>query len=110
MVPIIALAWKSSSVYLFWVGMHYFSSHAYPYFCADLSFSGMVTSPFMVITPHCKALHWVQKTSTLAIENMWIVLGSWLATQLLPNPALIIGVGSTPSPQIETVSQSTQVV
>ena len=91
MIPLFAVIWKSSSVYLLWVGMHYISSHAYPYLCADFSFTGMVTSPFMVLTPHCKAIHWLQQTSTLAIENMWVVLGSWMATQLLPNPAILSG-------------------
>jgi hypothetical protein len=89
MYPIIVMAWKCSNVYLFWIGVHYLSSHMYPYFCADLSVLGIVSSPFLVVAPHCKAIAWLQQTSTLAIHNMWIVLGSWLATQLVPNPGIL---------------------
>ena len=94
MHPFIFVAWESSKVYIFWVGMHFFSSHMYPYFCADLSLLGIITSPFLVPAPHCRAIHWLQQTSTVAIQNMWLVLGTWIATQLVPNPS-VIGLGTT---------------
>ena len=89
MYPIFIMAWKCSNVYLFWVGVHYLSAHMYPYFCADLSIVGIVASPFLVMSPHCRALGWLQQTSTQAIHNMWIVLGTWLAAQLVPNPSIL---------------------
>lgn len=100
MYPIIVMAWKCSSVYFFWIGVHYLSAHAYPYFCADLSMIGMVSSPFLVVAPHCKALSWLQQTSSLAIHNMWIVLGSWLATQLVPNPVIVANPNPTAAPLV----------
>ena len=99
MYPLIVMVWKCSSVYFFWIGVHYLSAHMYPYFCADLSMIGMVSSPFLVMAPHCKALAWLQQTSTLAIHNMWIVLGTWLASQLVPNPAIL----ATPTPLVSGV-------
>ena len=89
MYQIVLYMWTYSKVYFFWIGIHYISSNLYPYFCADLSMQGFLTSPFIVITPHCKALGWLQKTSTTVIENMWIVLGTWLCSQMLPNPEII---------------------
>ena len=89
MYPIVLVAWKCSSVYLMWIGIHYASAHIYPYFCADLSVMGVITSPFLVMAPHCKALLWLEQTSTVAIQNMWIILGTWLAGQLVPNPELV---------------------
>lgn len=85
----LVLMWKCSSVYVFWIGVHYASAHIYPYFCADLSWTGIIASPFLVIAPHCKAISWLQQTSTLAIQNMWIVMGSWFAAQLVPNPEIL---------------------
>jgi hypothetical protein len=89
MYPLLVLAWKCSNVYIFWISVHYVTSHVYPYFCADLSFIGFAKSPFMVIAPHCKGLNWLHQTSTLAIENMWVILGTWIAAQLVPNPQLV---------------------
>ena len=99
MYQFIIMVWKCSSVYLFWIGAHYLSAHLYPYFCADLSMMGMVSSPFLVMAPHCKGLVWIQQTSTVAIQNMWIVLGSWIAAQLVPNPNLLTG-GNPAAPGI----------
>jgi hypothetical protein len=100
MYQIIVMAWKCSSVYFFWIGVHYLSAHAYPYFCADLSMIGMISSPFLVVAPHCKALSWLQQTSSLAIHNMWIVLGSWLATQLVPNPVIVANPNPSAAPLV----------
>ena len=83
------MVWKASNIYVFWIGMHFITANMYPYFCADVSLYGVVTSPFLVMAPHCKALLWAQQTSTMAIENMWIVLGTWLCSQMLPNPEII---------------------
>lgn len=94
MYPIVILAWKCSNVYLMWIGIHYLSANVYPYFCADLSVTGVITSPFLVMTPHCRALSWLQQTSTAAIQNMWIVLGTWMAGQLVPSPSLIASSSS----------------
>lgn len=80
----IIMVWEASSVYIFWIFMHYATAHLYPYFCAQLSLTGALTSPFLVMTPHCKAIHWTMQTSTHAIENMWVVLGTWLCGYVLP--------------------------
>lgn len=89
MYPIVLWVWKCSNVYIFWITIHYSTAHLYPYFCADLSLIGLVSSPFLVMAPHCKAICWLQKTSTMAIENMWIVLGTWLCSYLLPTPSIL---------------------
>lgn len=98
MHELLVLAWKCSNVYLFWIGIHYLSAHIYPYFCADLSIYGVLSSPFLVIAPHCKAFHWLQQTSTAAIQNMWVILGTWLAEKLVPNPAILTSVTTSHLP------------
>jgi len=87
--PTLIIIWKASNIYVFWIGIHFITANMYPYFCADVSLYGVVTSPFLVMAPHCKALLWGQQTSTMAIENMWFVLGTWLCSQMLPNPEII---------------------
>jgi hypothetical protein len=82
---IIVVAWKASSVYIFWIGIHYLTAHIYPYFCAELSVLGAFSSPFVAMAPHCKALLWAQQTSVMAIENMWVVFGTWMCSYLVPS-------------------------
>ena len=72
-------------IYLFWITVHYITSHLYPHLCADLSFYGFITSAVYVMTPHCRALAWLQNTSQMAIQNMWMVLGAWFCAKLLPH-------------------------
>ena len=86
---VVLVAWKCSSIYIFWITLHYTSAHIYPILCADLSLYGVISSPFLVMSPHCQGIIWIQQTSTQAIKNMWLVLGSWLCAQLLPNPEII---------------------
>lgn len=71
-------AWNMSKIYLFWITMHYGASHAYPYFCAPNDVTGYLISPFLMMTPHCRGLYWMIQTSTLAIQNMWIIIGTTL--------------------------------
>lgn len=75
---------SAAKIYLFWITVHYLASHMYPYFCAELSVYGFITSAIYVMTPHCRALVWLKNTSTIAIENMWIVLGAWFCGKLMP--------------------------
>mgnify|MGYP003691608843 CR=1 FL=1 len=79
----VIVAWKASSVYIFWIGVHYVSANVYPYFCADATIMGLLTSPILVMTPHCRALLWAQQTSSLVIQNMWIIIGTWLCSEIL---------------------------
>jgi len=75
---------SGGKIYLFWITVHYLASHLYPHFCAELSVYGFITSAIYVMTPHCRALAWLKVTSTMAIENMWIVLGAWFCAKLMP--------------------------
>jgi hypothetical protein len=46
---------------------------------------GFITSPFMTMAPHCKAMHWLLDMSLSTITNMWVVLGSWFSLHLIKN-------------------------
>lgn len=81
----VGVMFSGIKIYLFWITVHYISSHLYPHLCADLSFYGFITSAVYVMTPHCRALAWLQSTSQMAIQNMWMVLGAWFCAKLLPH-------------------------
>ena len=82
MVCIAQNLWSVSKIYLFWILVHLLSVNLYCYFCANLSIFGLITSPFAVVAPHCKALGWLMSNSTIAISNMWVILAGWLLTKI----------------------------
>lgn len=74
---------KISGVYLFWIGLHYGASHLYIQFCVPSNFFGFLISPFMTASPHCQGLRWIIYTGANTINNMWVILGTWLCSYLL---------------------------
>ena len=77
--------WDCSKFYLLWIFIHFAVANSYSYFCAYPSFMGFITSPFMTMAPHCKAMHWLLDMSLSTITNMWVVLGSWFSLHLIQN-------------------------
>jgi hypothetical protein len=72
-----------SGIYLLWICLHYFASHLYVKFCVPTTIMGFVLSPFMTATPHCQGLRWVVYNAANMINNMWLVLGTWIGSILL---------------------------
>ena len=83
--PMMRNLYNASAIYLFWILVHYISARAYVYYCVPDEFSGFIMSPFLVSAPHCKAIRWVVHTGGSNIDNMWIIIGSWLCSRLLTN-------------------------
>ena len=77
------LTFDACGIYLFWIFVHYVSSHMYVYFCTPNTFIGFVLSPFIVAAQHCRALRWVMFNGSASIDNMWIVFGTWLCAKLV---------------------------
>ncbi len=69
---------KISGIYLLWICLHYFSSHLYIKFCVPNTIFGFFMSPFMISTPHCQGLRWIVYNAAGVINNMWILIGTWL--------------------------------
>jgi len=80
---IIKFLMKISGVYLFWILLHYGASHLYIQFCVPSNFFGFLISPFMTASPHCQGLRWIIYTGANTINNMWVILGTWLCSYLL---------------------------
>jgi hypothetical protein len=75
--------YSASSLYLFWIMLHYFSAQMYVYYCAPRGFYGFLISPFLVAAPHCRAIRWIIHNGGNMVDNMWIILGTWLCSKII---------------------------
>ncbi len=73
----------ASSVYLFWMMLHYFSAQLYVYYCAPRGLYGFFISPFLVAAPHCRAIRWIIHNGGNMVDNMWLILGTWLCSKVI---------------------------
>lgn len=56
---------------------HHACSVLYVKLCTPMSFYGLLSSPFMAMTPHCSALAWGAQTSRSHLLNMWVIAGNF---------------------------------
>lgn len=82
---------KISGIYLLWIILHYIAAHLYVKLCVPNTVIGFLISPFMIATPHCQGLRWIVYNAANIINNMWILIGSWICSILL-----IINNNTTP--------------
>jgi len=74
---------RVSGVYLLWIFLHYVASHLYIKLCVPNTLIGFLISPFMTATPHCQGLRWIVYNAANIINNMWVILGTWICSYLL---------------------------
>ena len=74
---------KVSSVYLLWILLHYSASHLYVQLCVPKTVVGFLMSPFMTLAPHCQGLRWLVYNAASFINNMWVILGTWMCSNIL---------------------------
>ena len=74
---------KIATPYFIWTALHYASSQAYTVYCTPKTFTGYILSPFIATTAHCKALRWVTYHGGNVIENMWLILGTWVYSKIV---------------------------
>lgn len=74
---------KISGVYLLWIFLHFCASYLYTKLCVPTTFVGLLMSPFLTATPHCQGLRWVIYNGANIINNMWILVGTWLCANIM---------------------------
>ena len=74
---------KISGVYLLWILLHFFASYLYTKLCVPTTFLGLFMSPFFTATPHCQGLRWVIYNGANIINNMWLIVGTWLCANIM---------------------------
>ena len=72
-----------TGIYFIWVLLHYFASHLYVRLCVPGSIYGFFISPFLIATPYCIGLRWLVQTGANTINNMWIIFGSWVCSNII---------------------------
>ena len=70
-------------IYLIWILLHYFAAHLYIEYCVPKTWTGLLISPFLTATPHCQGLRWVIYNGGNQINQMWIMIGSWICVKLV---------------------------
>lgn len=74
---------KVSGVYLLWIFLHFCASYLYTKLCVPTTFVGLLMSPFLTATPHCQGLRWVIYNGANIINNMWLIVGTWLCANIM---------------------------
>jgi len=82
-IYVVKFTFRVSGVYLLWIFLHYLASHLYIRLCVPSTFIGFLISPFMTATPHCQGLRWIVYNAANIINNMWVILGTWICSTLL---------------------------
>ena len=81
--PYAMYCYNASGLYLFWICLHYVAANMYTYYCVPTFFQGFFMSPFLVSAPHCRAIRWVVHNGGNTIDNMWVMLATWLCSRLV---------------------------
>ncbi len=81
--PMAYQTFQATNIYLFWILLHYLSGQMYAYYCTPDHLKGFLVSPFMASSPHCKAIRWTLYNGGNAIDNMWIILATWLCSKVI---------------------------
>jgi hypothetical protein len=81
----IKMTFEICGIYIFWILLHFISANLYSHYCANISFFGLLISAFQAPAPHCVALRWAITTGGNIINQMWIVLGTWICGKIFNN-------------------------
>ena len=76
--------------YIMWIALHYAAVHLYPTYCAPLTISGFILSPFMVAAPHCIAMRWLATEGANVIVTMWVAVGAYAIQRMLRRPPNVV--------------------
>jgi hypothetical protein len=79
----IKILFHISKIYLLWILLHFIASQLYIKLCVPSTLWGFLISPFIVATPYCQGLRWVVYNAANIINNMWVVLGTWICSTIL---------------------------
>jgi hypothetical protein len=69
-------------IYIGWIILHWMAANLYPRYCAETSLWGIIKSAFVAPAPHCQAMRWVINNGGNMINQMWIVLGTWICGKI----------------------------
>jgi Na+/H+ antiporter NhaC len=74
---------KIMIMYGLYILFHYMLPRLYINFCVPWSLTGLIMSPFLSQSPHCKALSWLFVNSIEMIRKMFLGIGMWVISKKL---------------------------
>lgn len=69
--------------YFMWIMLHYIGTHMYVNYCAPLSITGFILSPYVISLPSCVAFRWLIQEGNNSIIAMWFAIGTFMINMLL---------------------------
>lgn len=85
-ILLISVLYSMFGYYIMWISLHYAAVHIYPSYCAPLTLTGFILSPFMVSAPHCIAMRWLVVEGSNVIVTMWVAIGAYAIQKMLRTP------------------------
>ena len=80
---IINSIYNFSLLYTAYIFIHYLAANLYSHLCTSFTWKGLFVSPFIISTPHCRALRWTIQNTSNNIEAMWAIIGTWICTNII---------------------------
>ena len=75
--------YNATVIYFIWVFIQYISIYLYKRFCTPYTIIGILLSPLLISSPHCKALRWAIYTGATTLDSMWGLFGIWISSKLI---------------------------
>lgn len=72
----------TGGIYVLWTFAHFIASHAYVQLCTPFNIVGLISSPFMMASPHCQGLRWVIYEAGNKVSIMWGLLAGWVIAKI----------------------------
>jgi len=77
------IVYNATIIYFIWIFIHYISIYLYQRFCTPYTIIGILLSPLLISSPHCKALRWAIYTGANTLDSMWALFGIWISSKLI---------------------------
>ena len=65
-----------------WYLIHITASNIYSKYCANWSLWGWFSGGLNAITPQCKAILWLQNTTSNGFSSWWMTTTTWFVTKI----------------------------
>lgn len=67
--------------FLFWSISHMVAAKVYSSYCAPITLVGIVVSPLLSVSPHCKAALWTINATNTISNGYWVAATAWMAAK-----------------------------
>jgi hypothetical protein len=76
-------------IYIVYICVHTISANIYVYYCSPFTLYGLLFSPIIIISPHCKTMLWIMNHTSYNIQLMWVLIGTWILKNIISKFSVI---------------------